>query len=298
MPPFFRDMAVNPLLVTGLLAGLLASVACGVIGPYVIAKRIVFLAGAIAHVTVGGIGAAIFLRAHWPGLFGWMTPLHGAIVVALLSALVIALINQRVAERMDTLIGAMWAVGMALGVLLIKFTPGYHTELMSYLFGNIAVVSWADVYRMAVLDVLILAAVALNHKKLLAWCMDEEFAALQGVDPLWTTALLLGLVALAVVALMQVVGLILVIALLTLPAATAAHHVTRLAPMMLAATVLCLLLTTGPRVAVYGSRVSPESAIVLAAAAVYLLSVLVSRVRSWRRGSVAADDGGDAPAAA
>jgi zinc transport system permease protein len=287
-PAFFQDMAINPLLLTGLLAGALASVACGVIGPYVIAKRIVFLAGAIAHVTVGGIGAAIFLRAHWPDVFGWMTPLHGAIVVALLSAWLIAVVHQRVAERMDTLIGAMWAVGMALGVLLIKFTPGYHTELMSYLFGNIAVVSWADIYRMAALNVLILLTVAFNHKRLLAWCMDEEFAALQGVDPLWTTALLLGLVALAVVALMQVVGLILVIALLTLPAATAAHHVTRLAPMMLAATGLCLLLTTLPRVAVYGSRVAPESAIVLAAAAVYLLSVLVSRLRRWRRTASAA----------
>jgi zinc transport system permease protein len=283
MPAFFQDMAINPLLVTGLLAGLFASVACGVIGPYVIAKRIVFLAGAIAHVTVGGIGAAIFLRAHWPALFGWMTPLHGAVAVALISAVITALVSQNVAERMDTLIGAMWAVGMALGVLLIKFTPGYHTELMSYLFGNIAVVSWADVWRMAALDLLILAAVAVNHKRLLAWCMDEEFAALQGVDPLWTTVLMLGLVALAVVALMQVVGLILVIALLTLPAATAAHHVTRLAPMMAVATILCLLLTTGPRVAVYGSRVSPESAIVLAAAAVYLLSVVLRRVRNWRR---------------
>jgi zinc transport system permease protein len=78
-----------------------------------------------------------------------MTPLHGAVAVALISAVIIALVSQNVAERMDTLIGAMWAVGMALGVLLIKFTPGYHTELMSYLFGNIAVVSWADVWRMA-----------------------------------------------------------------------------------------------------------------------------------------------------
>lgn len=283
MPLFFEHMADNPLLVTGLLAGLLASVACGVIGPYVIAKRIVFLAGAIAHVTVGGIGAAIFLRGHWPSSFGWLTPLHGAMAVALVSAALIGVVHQRVAERMDTLIGAMWAVGMAAGVLLIKFTPGYHTELMGYLFGNIAVVSWPDVLRMALLDGLILVCVALNHKKLLAWCLDEEFAALQGVDALRTTVLLLSLVALAVVALMQVVGLILVIALLTLPAATASHHTTRLAPMMLVSTALCLLLTTGPRIGVYGTRIAPEAAIVLAAAAVYLCSVLLGRMLSiWR----------------
>jgi len=271
---FFRDMADNPLLKTGLLAGLLASLACGVIGPYVITRRIVFLSGAIAHVAVGGIGAALFLQTVSPYWFGWFEPFYGAILSALLAAILIGLIHDRVAERMDTLIGALWALGMAVGILLVKFTPRY-TELMSYLFGNITYVGWGDVRMMALLDAVIVATVLVFHKRLLAVCLDEQQAQLQGINVLATNIVLLCLVALTVILLTQVVGLILVIALVSLPAATAAHHVHRMGSNVAVATALCAFLTTVPRIAVYGTRVSPESAIVLAAAGVYLLSVAV-----------------------
>jgi len=280
---FLRDMADNRFLVTGLLAGLLASLACGVIGPYVITRRIVFLSGAIAHMAVGGIGAALFLATMAPGSFGWLRPIHGATLAALAGAVVIGLIHQRVAERMDTLIGALWSIGMAVGILLIKYTPGYHTELMSYLFGNIVFVSWVDVRLMLVLDVLILGIVLAFHKRFLALCLDEEQAQLQGIHLLGTNIALLCVVALTVIVLTQVVGLILVIALLSLPAATAAHHVSRMAPLIAASTGICVVLTTVPRMVVYGTRITPEAAIVLAAAGVYLVSVLASRLRGWAR---------------
>ncbi len=280
MIDFLRDMALNPLLLTGLLAGLFASIACGVIGPYVVTKRIVFLVGAIAHTAVGGIGAAIWLRHHFPVTFGQLDPFHGAVAAAVIGAIVIGVVHDRVQERMDTLIGAMWAVGMATGILLVKFTPGYHVELMSYLFGNIAVVQWADVIRLLVMDVVIVSIVVLYYKRFLAVCVDEEYARLQGVDTLRTNLVLLTVVALTVVSLMQIVGLILVIALLTLPAATAGHYMKRLGWMMVVATGLSVLLTTLPRMAVYGSGVSPESAIVLTAGAVYLCSVIIRRLRS------------------
>ncbi len=95
---FFHDMVDNPFLVTGLLAGLLASLACGIIGPYVVTRRIVFLSGAIAHMAVGGIGAALFLQTMFPQTFGWFQPMHGAIVSALAAALLIGLLHDRVAE--------------------------------------------------------------------------------------------------------------------------------------------------------------------------------------------------------
>jgi zinc transport system permease protein len=275
---FFRDMAHNPFLTRGLLAGLLASLACGVIGPYVVTRRIVFLSGAIAHMALGGVGAAIWLAYAFPAC-AWFQPVHGAIVAALLAAVLIGVVHERVAERMDTLIGALWAIGMAVGILLIKFTPGYHTELMSYLFGNITFVSRQHVVLMIVLDGIILATAVVYHKRLLAICLDQEQAELQGINVLRTNIVLLCLVALTVICLTQVVGLILVIALLSLPAATAAHHVGRLAGMIVASTALCALLTTVPRIAVYGTPISAESAIVLAAGAVYLLSVLVRRFR-------------------
>lgn len=279
MISFLRDIGDNPFLLTGLLAGLLASVACGLIGPYVVTRRIVFLSGAIAHMAVGGVGAALFLATFAPTAFGWLQPVHGAMLAALVGAVIIGWVHQRVAERMDTLIGALWAIGMAVGVLLIKFTPGYHTELMSYLFGNIVFVSWADVRRMAFLDAVILATVLVFHKRFLAICLDEEQARLQGVSLLGTQLALLCVVALTVIVLTQVVGLILVIALLSLPAATAAHHVARMGPMIALSAALSTALTILPRMAVYGTRINPESAIILSAAAVYLLSVLACRLR-------------------
>ncbi len=282
MLDFFRDMAHNEFLLTGLLAGLLASVACGVIGPYVVTRKIVFLSGAIAHMAVGGIGAALFLATVFPGWFAWLLPMHGAVLSALAGALVIGLIHQRATERLDTLIGALWAIGMAVGVLLIKYTPGYQTELMSYLFGNIAFVSWDDLGLMAALDAIIVGTVLLWHKRFLAICLDPEQAELQGVNVLAANLVLLCLVALTVICLTQVVGLILVIALLCLPAATAAHHTRRMGSMIAVATLLCGLLTTLPRMGVYGSRVSPESAIVLAAGGLYVLSVVYRRVRGGR----------------
>jgi zinc transport system permease protein len=226
--------------------------------------------------AVGGIGAALWLSHAAPSL-AWFQPLHGAIVAALIGAVVIGLVHQRVAERMDTLIGAMWAVGMSVGLLFIKFTPGYHVELMSYLFGNIAYVSRGQLAMTAVLTLVVVGAVVLMYKRFLAICLDEEQAALQGIDVPTTNTLLLCLVALAVICLTQVVGLILVIALLTLPAATAAYYFRRMGAVMAATALLCMALTTLPRIAVYGTPVSPECAIVLAAAAVYLASAFGRR---------------------
>ncbi len=278
MTRFIADMGDNPFLITGLLAGLLASVACGMIGPYVITRRIVFLSGAIAHMALGGIGAAIFLATVYPEGFGWFRPLYGAVLSALAAAVLVGVVHDRVAERLDTLIGALWAIGMAVGILLIKFTPGYHTELMSYLFGNIVYLGWPQVRLMIALDAVIVLVVLIFYKRLLAVCSDQEHTRLQGISVLGVNVLLLSLVALTVICLIQLVGLILVIALLTLPAATASHHVARMAPMMWVATGLCMLITTAPRIAVYGTPVNPESAIVLAAGCVYLGSLLLRRL--------------------
>lgn len=279
MMQFFRDIAHNPFLITGLIAGLLASLACGVVGPYVVTRRIVFLSGAIAHMAVSGVGATIWLNDKMPSL-NWFQPVHGAMVAALAGAILIAFVHQHVAERMDTLIGALWALGMAVGILFIKLTPGYHTELMSYLFGNISVVKSGDVVLLAVLNLIILAITLAYHKRFLAICVDQQQAELQGISVFATNAVLLCLVALTVICLTQIVGLILVMALLTLPAATAAHHVDRVSGTMIVATGLSLAITTLPRIAVYGTSISPESAIVLAAGGVYLASTLWHSRRS------------------
>lgn len=279
MSAFLRDLPDNHFLLTGLLAGLLASVACGTVGPWVITRRIVFLAGAIAHMAVAGIGAVILLRARWTDAPAWLEPVHGATVAAVAGAILVGIVHERAAERIDTLIGAMWAVGMSAGIAMAKLAGGYQVELMSALFGNVATVPWSMIRMMALLDVVVVLAILAIHKRLLATCLDPAHARLQGAGTARLTTLLLVLVALTVVLLMQVVGLILVIALLTLPAATAGHHVRRLAPMAFGAIGIGCLVTTLPRVAVYGTRLSPESAIVFAAAGAYLVSLGLRRVR-------------------
>ena len=274
---FFGDMATNPFLARGLWAGLLASIACGVIGPYAVTRRIVFLAGAIAHIAVGGIGAAIYLRHQFPHALGKLEPLHGAMAAALAAALILAWVQHRFTERTDTLIGALWSIGMAAGVLLVKLTPGYHSELLGYLFGNITFVSRESLWLLGGLDLVIVATTLIFHKRFLAICLDAEQAELQRVSVLGTQMVLLVLVALTVVALTQVVGLILVIALLSLPAAAAGLWVGRLSAMIWLSILFGAALTTLPRIAVYGTAISPEAAITLAAGALYLLSLLVLR---------------------
>ncbi len=288
---FFQDMAHNPFLLPGLAAGLLAGLACGLIGPYVMTRRLVFLGGAIAHVAVGGLGAAIYLRHAAGDGLAWLRPIHGAAIVSVLAALLLANLEPAAGRQAsagrrvpaDTVIGALWAVGMAVGILLVKLTPGYHTDLMSYLFGNLAYVDWADVRLMLGLVAVVLATVVVYQKRFLALCLDPEQMQLQGVRARTTSAVLLVLVALAVIILTQVVGLILVIALLSLPAATAGLFARRLPPMILLSAALAAMLTTVPRIAVYGTPVSPEPAVVLAAGLVFLLA---STARRWRRSPI------------
>jgi zinc transport system permease protein len=274
-------MDTNPMLLPSLLAGLLASLACGIIGPYVITRRIVFLSGAIAHIALGGIGAAVFAQWMFPDYRQWLLPLYGAAIAALLAAVLIGVVHERMKERMDTMIGAMWAIGMATGLLLLRSTGGYRTnlDLQSYLFGNIATVGWSDVWLMAGLNVIIIITVLLFHKRFLAVCLDKEQAQLQGINVLATDIVLLCLVALTVICLIQIVGLIMVIALLALPAATANHYLARMGPIMLISVLLCMLITTLPRISVYSYDLPAEPTIVLSAGGVYLVSVVVMRFR-------------------
>ncbi len=278
MSGFFADAAGNPFLWTGLAAGLLASLSCGIVGPYVISRRLVFLAGALAHIAIGGVGAAIYLAAMHPAVLGWLTPMHGGLAAAALSAPLLALLLHRAQERLDTVVGALWAVGMSIGILLIKLTPGYHSELMSYLFGNISFVTRRDLLFLAVLSALVAAVAFAFHRRFLALCLDPEQAELRGIPLLATDTVLLLLIAATVIVLTQIVGLILVIALLSLPAAIAARLTTRLGPSMAITAVIAAVATTVPRIAVYGSPVSPEAAIVLFTAALYLVVAMRRRI--------------------
>lgn len=274
MSEFLTALSEQPFLQMAVLAGLLASVGCGVIGAFVVVKRITFLAGGIAHSVLAGMGAAIY--------FGF-DPLLGALIAAILSALLIGWIRLHWNTQEDTLIGALWAMGMAVGLLFISQTPGYTTNLMSYLFGNILLVPKQDLWFMAALDGLLLVTVLLFYRQFLAMIFDEEFARLRGVPVNFFYLLLLCLIAVTVVLLIHVVGLILVIALLTLPAAIAGHYVHSLGSMMIIATLLGSLFTTGGLALSYAPNLPAGPTIILLAGAVYVLSVLFTRWRQKRQ---------------
>ena len=236
----FFETLTHPTIVFlryALIAGLLASVSLGMVGTYVVTRRITYIAGAIAHCVLGGIGAALYLNV----TFGleWVTPMGGAIVSALLAAVLLGLINEFAREREDTLIGALWAIGMAIGLLFIAQTPGY-IDPMSYLFGNILLIGQKDLIDIALLDGCIIALGLLLYRPLLSVCFDETFARLRGLPSRSLYLLLLALTALVIVLLVRLVGIILVIALLTLPSAIAGHMAKHLWQMMIIAAALSM----------------------------------------------------------
>ena len=268
MSEFLSALGQHAFLQTAVIAGLLASLGCGVVGTYVVVKRIAFLAGGIAHSVLGGMGAALY--------YG-VDPLAGALAAAVIAALLIGGIRLTWKVQEDTLIGALWAIGMAVGILFISQTPGYQTDLMSYLFGNILLVAPESIWFMAGLDGVLLLVVGAFHRQFLAVTFDEEFARLRGVPVGFFYLLLLVLVAVTVVLLIQVVGLILVLALLTLPAAVAGHYTHSLGRIMLLATAIGATVTVLGLALSYAPDLPAGPTIILLAGAVYVVSAILSR---------------------
>jgi zinc transport system permease protein len=279
MGDFLAAAAEHAFIQHALLAGVLAGVACGVVGSYVVVRRITTIAGGIAHCVLGGLGAARYLQVvhGWD----WLDPLHGALVAALAAAVVIGVVSLKAREREDTVINALWAVGMAVGVLFISQTPGYNQDLMSYLFGNILLVSSADLWLMLALDVVVVGVGLTLHTQIQAVCFDEEFARLRGLNVELYYLLLLAMTALTVVLLVSVVGIIMVIALLTLPVAIAGQVARTLRQMMLIAALLSVAFTTGGLALSYGPDLPAGATTIALAGAAYLLA-LIARTASRR----------------
>ncbi|MFZ5764037.1 MAG: metal ABC transporter permease [Thermodesulfobacteriota bacterium] len=274
MGQFLSDLHTHTFLQYAFIAGVLSSIACGIIGSYVTVRRITYIAGAISHCTLGGMGAARFFQKEYD--FS-ITPLQGAVGAALLAALIIALVKQYTSQREDTVLSAIWSVGMAAGIFFISKTGGYNEDLMSYLFGDILMVSQKDLLLIAALDLIIVAIVLLFYNKLIAVCFDEEFARIRGVQVELFEMLLLLMIALTVVLLVQVVGIVMVVAMLTLPAATAGQLVKRLWQMMMVAIALCLACTTGGLAISYQPDFPAGATIILLTGMVYLLVTMAKK---------------------
>ncbi len=261
----------NSFLQMALWAGLLVSVASGVIGSFVVVKRIAFIAGSISHSVLGGMGLCLFLQRTYN--ISWLDPILGAFAGAILSALLIGWIHLNYRQREDAVIAAIWSTGMAIGVIFLSLTPGTNVELLNFLFGNILWVNSKDLLMLAALDIAILATVALYYRRFLAICFDEEQALLQGVAVRRLYLLLLSLVAISIVLLIQIIGTVLVIALLTIPATMAGLFTRQLHVMMGTAVVFCALFCFFGLSTAYSLNWPPGATIALSAAAAYLLSL-------------------------
>ncbi len=262
-----------------LIAGVLASVAFGVIGSYVVVKRITYIAGAIAHCVLGGIGAALFFSQGY-GMY-WLTPMTGAVLAALAAALIIGLVSIHAQEREDSVISALWVTGMAAGIMFMAKTPGY-IDPMSYLFGNILMISQTDLWVILALDTCVVTLGILFYNKMLAVCFDEEFARLRGVHTRFYFLLLLCLTALTIVLMIRIVGIVLVIALFSLPAAVAGHFSSRLWQMMTISTLLSMFYVTAGLAVSYGPNLPSGATIVMIAGLCYLVVMTGRMIRRKR----------------
>ncbi len=257
-----------------LAAGILVSIACGIIGAYVVVNRIVFLSGGIAHAAYGGIGLAYLVGSD---------PTLTALGFSLLSSMVMGVVHRETSERSDTIIGVIWAIGMALGVVFVDLTPGYKADLMSYLFGSILAVPQRDLWLMLGVDLLVLLVIAVLYKELLAVSFDETYATVRNVPVELVYYSLLALTALTVVMMMRIVGLIMVIALLTIPAAISGQFVRGMRKMMLSSSLLGIVFTVVGLALSYALNLTSGATIILVAATGYLVSLVVRLLVEKRR---------------
>jgi len=253
-----------------LAAAVLASIACGIIGVYVVVKKIVFISGGIAHASFGGIGLGYYLGVN---------PMYGVLPFSLISALIMGTVSKRSKIPEDSAIGILWSLGMALGIIFVYMTPGYAPDLMTYLFGNILTVPRSDLYFMLALDILIVCAVYLFYKEFLALSFDEEFTTVQGLPTEKLYLFLLCIIALTVVV------LILVIALLTIPATLSRRFTHNLKQMMLISILFGTVISVTGIGLSYALDVPSGATIILVLSLIYGLTAFGMEILENRRSS-------------
>lgn len=205
------ELFTYKFFVNAIIASLLTSISCGIIGTYIVSKRIVFISGGITHASFGGIGFGYFLG---------INPIVGAITFSIMSALGIEFMSKKTDIREDSAIAIMWSFGMALGIIFIFLTPGYAPNLTNYLFGNILTVSMLDIYLSLGLALGISVFFILFSKPILYISFDEEFSRTRKIRVNILNYILISFVALTIVLSIKVAGIILVISLLTIPQAS------------------------------------------------------------------------------
>ena len=262
------EMFTYDFMINAMIASLLASLAAGIIGSYVVVKRIVFISGGISHSTYSGIGLGYLLG---------FNPIFGAIGASIITAAIVSKVSRKKKQSEDMLIGIIWAVGMALGIFFINISEGYAPDLMSYLFGNILLVSTTDLWVMGILNIIVIALVYLNFAKFKAVTFDEEFAKSIGINTERTYLLLLILIAITVVMLIKLVGIVLVIALISIPPAIAIKYVRSLKQMMILSVILGMVFTIFGLFISYYLNLTSGASIIFVSVIGYMISYFSKR---------------------
>ena len=250
------------------IAAVLVNIACGIVGTYVVIKKIVFISGGISHAAFGGIRLGYFLG---------IPPIVAAIPFSLISAITIGLISKRSKLSEDAAIGIIWAVGMASGIIFINLTPGYAPDLFSYLFGNILTIPVSDLYIIFAMDLIIILIVALFFKEFYAISFDEEFSTVTGIPNRILYLVILCMVALSVVVLIRIVGIILVIALLTIPSSICRQFTYNMKKLIISSIVTGIILTITGLWISYLLDLASGATIILLLALVFLLSFFIKK---------------------
>ncbi len=271
---FFHALIQQSFLQLAVVGGLLSSVAAGLIGTFVVVKRISYLAGGIAHATFAGLGIAYY--------FGF-PPLGGALIFAFFAAILIGYVKLHFREHEDTLIGALWAVGMAVGIIFMYLKPGYQSDLFSYLFGNILMMTQNNLLLLVVIDAVLILLIFLFYRQLLFVSFDEEYARVRGMYSRFFYILLLVMIAMTVVILISSVGLILVIALLTLPPSTAYLFAKTPGQMMGRSMGISAMVILSGLFTAWQTNLPAGATIIILAGVVYLLAFVCRWIRNkWR----------------
>ena len=251
------------------MSAFFASIICGIIGTIVIEKNLVMMSGGIAHTSFGGIGLGYYLE---------FEPLLGGLVFAVFSAISIVKIKNKTTTKSDTLIGLFWSVGMALGILFISFTPGYPPTMSTYLFGDILTTSQLDVIFAGLLAFFIVFMIGSYYNYWKAYLFDDEFLAVLGINTGFIEYFLFILIAFAIVVLIKLVGIILVIALLTAPAAIARIFTYSLKKMMITAVILSMFFAGMGLYLSYNFDVPSGATIILLAGGSYILIAIFKNI--------------------
>lgn len=260
-------------LQNALIAGLLSSIICGIIGVIIVEKKLLMMSGGIAHTAYGGVGLGYFLG---------FEPILGAGLFSLAAAIVIGTINRKSKIKTDIIISLLWSLGMALGIAFIGFMPGYPPDMNSYLFGNILSVTKSDLYIIATLTVIVLLVISVFFNDWKAFLFDSNFAKVTGIRTCVFEYLLLIITALSIVALIRTVGIILVIALLSAPAACAALLSGNLKRRMFISCIFCFVFCLLGLTISYYLGISSGATIVFISVLTYFLLLGLKKLKKGK----------------